>query len=137
MLRVQWIGLAAVVGGLLTSPCRAAEAEAPKTYAVVVGVSEYSDPQIKPRRHAEADAQAIYDLLTDKTYLGVPADQVKLLLGAADEKRHSETATKANVIKAITDVTSKAKKDDLVLIAMIGEGAPLGDKTCFLASDST
>src|SRR4051812_26563262 len=120
MLRATWIGLLAVVGGLLAAPGRAAEtAAAPKTYAVLVGVSQYADPQIKPRKHAEADAKALYDLMTDATYLGASADDVKLLLGTPDEKRHSQPATKANVVQALTEVAGKAAKDDLVLIVMI------------------
>jgi len=139
MLRASWIGLLAVVGGLYATPGRAAEAAdaAPKTYAVVVGVSQYADPQIKPRKNAEADAKAVYDVLADKTYLGVPADRLKLLLGTPDDKRASQPATKANVIAALNDVTARATKDDTVLIALIGEGAGLGEKTCFLTSDST
>ncbi len=140
MLRATWIGLLAVVGSVLATPGWAAEPapDSPaKTYAVIVGVSKYSDPQIEPRRHAEADAKAIYDLLTDKTYLGAAPDDVKLLLGSPDEKRHAETATKANIVEAITDAVDKAGKNDLILIAMIGQGAEMGEKTCFLASDST
>jgi carboxyl-terminal processing protease len=140
MLRATWIGLLAVVGSVLAPSGRAAEPATdtpPKTYAVVVGVSKYNDPQIQQRRHAEADAQAIYDVFTDKTFVGAKPENVTLLLGSPDEKRHAETATKANIIKAITDVATKAGKDDLILITMIGEGAELGEKTCFLASDST
>ncbi|HEX4591786.1 MAG TPA: caspase family protein, partial [Gemmataceae bacterium] len=140
MLRATWIGLLAVVSGFLAAPCRAVEpaSDTPaKTYAVLVGISKYSDPQILPRRNAEADAQALYDLITDKTYLGAASDDVKLLLGSTDDKRHADPATKANIVKAITDAAHKAGKDDLILIALIGEGAELGEKTCFLASDST
>ena len=47
MLRATWIGLLAVVGGLLATPGRAAEpADATqKTYAVLVGVSQYRPPR--------------------------------------------------------------------------------------------
>jgi C-terminal peptidase prc len=141
MLRASWIGglLAAVIGlAGFAPPTRAAEdAGPPKTYAVIVGVSQYGDPQIKPRRHAEADAKALYDLFNDKTYLGTDATEVHLLLGTPDAKRPSALATKANILKELADVAAKAKKDDLLLVALIGQGAPLGDKTCFLASDST
>jgi C-terminal peptidase prc len=140
MLRAKWIGLLAIVGGMLTAPGRAAEpaADAPaKTYAVIVGVSKYTDPQILPRKHAEADAQAIYDLLVDKTYLGAAPSEVKLFLGSADEKRHAEPATKAKIVQAITEVAAKAGKDDLLMIVLIGQGAEMGEKTCFLAEDST
>jgi C-terminal peptidase prc len=141
MLRSKWIGLLALVSAVLAAPGRAAEpaSDAPaKTYAVVVGVSKYSDPQIQERRHAEADAKALYDVLTDKTYAGPTPTDVKLLLGTEDGKRHSEPATRANIIKAITDAVNHADKQDLVIIAMFGQGTGLGEsKTCFLASDST
>src|SRR5262249_17990591 len=39
--------------------------------------------------------------------------------------------------QALTSVAGKAGKDDLVILALIGQGAPLGERTCFLASDST
>jgi len=141
MLRASWIGglLAAVIGlvGPLGHARAADDVVAAKTYAVLVGVSQYADPQIKPRRHAEADAKAMYDLFTDKTYLGADKADVHLLLGSPDEKRNSEPATKANILKALGDVTAKAKKDDLVLIALIGQGAPIGDHSSFLSSDAT
>jgi C-terminal peptidase prc len=139
MLRASWIGLLAAVCGLVgsTALVRAAEADNPKTYIVLVGVSQYSDPQIKPRRHAEADAKALYDLFTDKTYLGADKADVHLLLGSADEKRNSEPATKAHILKVLGDVAAKARRDDLVIIGLIGQGAPLGDRTCFLSSDAT
>src|SRR5262245_43456339 len=140
MHRVTWLSLLALIGGLLPAPSRASEPTdgAPKTYAVVVGVSDYTDPQIKPRKHAEADAKALYDLLVDPTYRGIPTENVKWLRGKADEKRHSEAATRAYVIEALKAVTAKANKDDLVLIALIGQGAGMGDKdTCFLTADST
>ena len=53
--------------GLLTSlvllavavlPGRAAE-PTPHPYVVLVGISQYADPQIKPRPHAEADVKAL------------------------------------------------------------------------------
>src|SRR5262245_48981256 len=72
-----------------------------KTYVVLVGISNYADKQIKPRAHAEDDAKAFFDVLTDKQYLGVPRDQVKLLLGSADDKRGSEPATRDNILKAL------------------------------------
>jgi C-terminal peptidase prc len=140
MLRATWIGLLAVVGGFFATPCRAVEPlnDTPaKTYAVLVGVTKYTDPEILPRKNAEADAQALYDLLTDKTYLGADPENVKLLLGSTDEKRHATPAIKTNIVNAVREVAGKAAKDDLVVIALIGDGAELGDKTCFLAEDST
>ena len=50
--------LAILVLAIITAlPVRAAEAPA-HSYAVLVGISQYGDKQIKPRPHAEADAKA-------------------------------------------------------------------------------
>jgi carboxyl-terminal processing protease len=138
MHRALWTGLlVVVVGWLPATRAKAAEEATPKTYVVVAGVSDYSDPQIKTRRNAETDAQALYDVLTDQKYQGTAAADAHLLLGKNDDKRHSEAATKDNILKAIKAVCEKAQKDDLVVIALIGQGAPVGDRTAFLASDST
>jgi carboxyl-terminal processing protease len=139
MHRALWTGLLAVVVGLsgMTARGGAAEAGAAKTYVVVAGVSEYADSQIKTRRHAETDAKALYDLLTDPKYLGAGGADARLLLGKKDAAANAEPATKDNILKAIRSVCEKANKDDLVVIALIGQGAPIDDRTCFLASDST
>lgn len=106
-------------------------------YVVLVGVNHYADDSITPRKHAEADAKAFYDLFTNKAYLGVDPGHVRLLLGKADEKRHSETATHENIVKALHWAATKAGKDDLFVFAFFGEGAPFGERTCYFASDST
>lgn len=137
MFRALGLGLLAMVaGGLVSPPVRASEEAAPKTYAVIVGVSDYTDAQIKPRPTAEPGAKALYDIVIDSKYVGADKANVQLLLGKSDEARGSNSATKENVLKAITDVAGKAKKDDLVIIAILGQGAPIGDKTAFLPSDA-
>jgi carboxyl-terminal processing protease len=129
--------LAIFVCGAVFLPARAAdEAPAkPKAYIVLVGVNDYADKQIKPRKFAEADAQALYDLFTDPKYLDTNKDNVKLLLGSQDPKRPSELATRDNILKAIHWLSTKAGKDDLAIFAFFGQGAPLGDRVCFFGSD--
>jgi C-terminal peptidase prc len=142
MSKAKWIGLLGclvVVAGVLP-PARAAEDAKdakPKSFIVLVGINNYADPQIEARKHAEADARALYDLFTDKKYLGVEKDHVKLLLGKADARHASELATRENILKALTWAATHAGKDDLVVFAFFGEGAPLGDRTCFFGTDST
>src|SRR5262245_12233761 len=100
MFRAKLTGLLGLVLLAATvTPVRAAEEQPSQVYAVVVGVSDYADAQIKPRPHAEADAKALYGLLTNPKYLGVPADHVQLLLGKPDAKGKSEPATRANILK--------------------------------------
>jgi C-terminal peptidase prc len=133
-------GLMAVVA--LASPARAAEeAAAPRAFAVLVGISKYEDKNIEARPHAEADVKALYDVLTDKGYLGLEKDRVRLLLGGeADAGRNSQPATKENILKAAQWVATEAKRDDLVIFAFVGQGAALGergDRIVYLAKDST
>ena len=122
-------------------PVRAAEEKAaastPQAHVVLVGINDYADKQIKPRKFAEEDAKALYDLFSDKRYLGVDGEHIHLLLGNADEKRHSQPATRANIIKALHDAVAAARAKDLVIFTFIGQGAPLGERTCYFATDST
>jgi carboxyl-terminal processing protease len=111
--------------------------DAPKAYVVLVGINDYADKNIKPRKHSEADAQALYDLFTNKDYLDTDQTNVKLLLGKKDEKRPSEVATKENIRKALSWAVSNAKQGDAVIFAFLGQGGPIGDRTCFFATDST
>src|SRR5438270_10837284 len=104
MTRAKFVGLSAVLLALalLVAPLRAAEEAKPsgegksgKAFVVLVGVSNYADKHIKPRPHAEEDVQALYDLFTNKDYLGVDKDHIRLLLGSgADPKRDGKPATK-------------------------------------------
>lgn len=121
---------------VIVVPVRAADERA-QTYVIVVGIDRPADARIKPRPHAEADAQALYDLFTSKDYLGVPADHVRLLLGGNDAQRQSEEASRANILKALQWVVGKARRNDLVLFVYIGGGAPLGERACYFAADST
>src|SRR5208283_4206234 len=100
---------------------------------------KYQDPQIKPRKHAEADAKALVDLFLSKDALGAEKDRVKLLLGSGPiaNAPNTEKATKDNILKALQWMEKSAKKDDLVILAIFGEGAPLGERSCYFAVDST
>ncbi len=124
----------------LALPARAAEERQPQRFVVLVGISDYKDTQIKPRPHAEADVKGLYDVFTDKQYLGVAKDHVRLLLGSADKERNSEPATRENILKALQWIAKDAKPNDLVIFAFVGEGGPLGengDRRCYFTSDST
>jgi C-terminal peptidase prc len=143
MTKVKLTGL---IGGLIAAlaivlPSPAAEEAAPsRAFAVLVGIGKYADGKIQPRPHAEEDIKALYDLVTNKDYLGVEKERVRLLLGTPDAGRHSQAATKENILKAAHWVAGEAKKNDLVIFAFVGQGAALGergDRIAYLASDST
>src|SRR5579884_4226530 len=140
----RWLG-AVLALGLLALPLRAdqPQAEQDKTsqpYVVLVGISNYADKQIKPRPHAEDDAKALFDLLTDKKYLGVDAQHSRLLLGDSSKVPGSQPATRENILKALRWIAEKPKAGDLVIFGFFGECGPLGDTgahRCYFASDST
>jgi carboxyl-terminal processing protease len=124
----------------LVVSAQAEEAQTPQPYVVLVGISDYKDSQIKARPHAEDDAKALYDLFTNKAYLGVDAAHTRLLLGKEDAQRKSQPATRANILEALKWLAKEAGPNDPVVFAFIGEGGPLGksgDRRCYFAVDST
>ena len=132
---VKRIGLVALLFlGWFVPPALHAEEQTGRPFVVLVGIDKYQDPQIKARQHAEADAKALRDLFLSKGHLGVEPDHVKLLLGSGQD---ADKATRANILKALQWLEKSAKKDDLVIFAMFGNGAPLGERTCYFAVDST
>ena len=133
-----WSVVAATLS--LTSGTARAEGPAAKAsgpYVVIVGAGEYLDKAIKPRPTADADAKALYDLLTDTKYLDVKPNRVKLFLSAPDAKRNGEVASHDAVMKAVEAATVATGKDDLLILAFFGRGATAGDKTVFLTPDTT
>jgi carboxyl-terminal processing protease len=136
----RWLG-AAVAVLVLTSFLRAEDvAGPPQPYCVIIGISKYKDANIKSRVHGEDDAKALYDLFTDKKYLGVDAKHVRLLLGSEDAQRAGKMATRDNILKALKWLTNNARAKDPVIFAFIGNGGPagdLGDRRVYFAADST
>lgn len=134
--RIGLVVWAAVVA-LGFAPAVRAEEETGKAFIVLVGIDDYKDTQIKKRKHAEADAKAIFDLFSGKEHLGVKGENIKLFLGSEDAKRGAQPATKENVLKALQWLEKNAGKDDLVVFGFFGNGAPLGDRAVYFTTDST
>ena len=93
----------------------------PPAHIVLVGIDRYSDPRIKPRRHAEADARALYHLFTSRDYLGVDPGHIRLLLGSPDSVRGSQTATRQNVLAAL-EWAALAQRREAGGFAFFGQG---------------
>ncbi len=141
-MRFLLIGLAiaTLVGSARADEPKAqppAPAPSKGAYVVVVGVSDTADKTIQPRPSADADAKALFDILSDKKYLDVAPDRVKLLTSTADDKRKGAVATHEAIVKAVHDAIANSGKDDLVVLAFFGRGASAGDRTCLFASDTT
>lgn len=107
--------------------CEAAGAEPEgKYWALVVGVSDYLDPQIPDLRFPHKDAQAFYRYLCSPQGLGMGPEQIVILL--------DEMATVANVRSALGDFIAKnAKEEDTVIFFFAGHG---GNEVDFLTGGS-
>lgn len=137
--RMWLLGFVAAAATLVAqSPGRADEpaAKSGGPFVVLVGVGQFQDKTIDPRPTADADAKAMYDLLVDPKYLGVPAERIHLLLSTVDAKRNGQVATHDAIVKAVEAATAQTGKDDLIILGFFGRGASSGDKTAFLTPDT-
>jgi len=131
MLSVPVNSGADVAGVSGTSRREKAAAGTPQAHVVLVGINDYADKQIKPRNLPRKMPNPLRSVQRQALpWSGW--DHIRLLLGNADEKRHSQPATRANIIKALHDAVAAARAKDLVIFAFIGQGAPLGERTCYL-----
>lgn len=135
----MFIGMlgACLLAWFVPAPLHAAEAPPGQPYVVLVGIDDYKDKQILKREHAEEDARSLYELFSNKKYLGVDKAHIKLLLGKADKQEDAELATRDNILQALEWATKNAGKNDLLIFAFFGQGAPQGERACYFAVDST
>ena len=89
-------------------------------WAVVIGVSRFSDGSIPQLKYSAKDAQDFYDYLTDPNHGHFAKDHVKLLL--------NEDASKVNIMDVIGDsfLPHGAAPGDLVVIYLSTHGSPAG-----------
>lgn len=87
-------------------------------WAVVIGISEYQDPEVPELRYADDDAMAFYNFLTSPAagMGGFNPDNIRLLL--------NEDATYREIRLAFRDFLKSATEDDVVFIFFAGHGAP-------------
>nr|BAL54184.1 protease [uncultured Planctomycetota bacterium] len=124
-----------LLGWLVASQMALGQVPGP-AYTVIVGIDQYADPIIQPRNCAEADALALYQWLTSEQGGRVAAARVHLLLGQPAKQQGAIPATRENLLKSLRWALENAKEEDVVLLAWFGQGAPVGDRTCYFAADS-
>jgi Flp pilus assembly protein TadD len=88
--------------------------KAPTSYALVIGISKYEDPNINSLNFAHLDAQAYAQFCSSPDGLNIPEDQMRLLT--------NETATYWNITDGLYWLKTKAQKGDLVYIYFAGHG---------------
>ncbi|HLX12730.1 MAG TPA: caspase family protein, partial [Bacteroidota bacterium] len=101
----------------------------PKTWAVVVGVSEFKDPTLN-LHYAANDARLFYDFLRGVKGGELPENQIELLMNA--------DATRANILRKVEEKTDKAGSDDRVILyfATHGAPAPKGNEAYLFSTDT-
>jgi hypothetical protein len=99
----------------------AKSADIEKAYALIIGISEYKDPDIHRLNYTHADAEGIFRLLTDPRKLGLSKDRIKILL--------DRDATRFNIENAISSWLFKnADEDSVVFIFFAGHGGVEEDR---------
>lgn len=81
------------------------------TYAVIVGVELYDSPKVNDLTAAVDDAERVYTFFLERT-----APENIILL-------RDKEATKANILKAMQILFTKAKADDMILFYFSGHGS--------------
>ena len=100
----------------MTSPSRLRH----NAHAVIIGIDTYRDQKISDLQYARADAEGVYQILTDPELGRIPRENVILLL--------NEQATARNIRVALgTDIPRRANENDLVYIYYAGHGSPVID----------
>lgn len=101
----------------------------PQIWAVVVGISEYENEEMN-LQYADDDARSIYEFLSSPNGGGLDEEHIVLLT--------DEQATRANIIKALTDKFYRAFETDMVMlfIASHGQPDPVGNEVYFLGHDT-
>ena len=104
---------------------------APKTWALIIGVGAYQNPQISALRFPSKDALSLRDAMLNKEIGGLPREQVKML---ADNE-----ATRDNIIGAAKGFFQNVQAGDKVVVFMAGHGVAKGvgteAKSYFLPTD--
>ncbi len=88
----------------------------PQRWAVVVGISQYANPDIPPLKYADADAEAFAEFLRTSEGGGFDNDHIQVLI--------NRDATIANVQNALSNFLSQAIDIDLVIVYFAGHGVP-------------
>ncbi len=87
----------------------------PEQWAVVVGISEYQNPQIKNLKFADRDAKEFADFLKTPAGGGFESAHMQILL--------NKDATLRNIKEALYNFLRQTIENDLVIIYFAGHGA--------------
>ncbi|HEY0075216.1 MAG TPA: caspase family protein [Abditibacteriaceae bacterium] len=110
---------------------------APKTWALIVGVSDYPSPQIDNLKSAAKDAKDLHAALTNPQIVDLNGGEVELLVDKEATKSKIEEAVLFN---AKDSDKTKVQPGDTVLVFLAGHGVAKGvganGKSYFLPHDA-
>lgn len=86
----------------------------PNIYALVVGISNYTDENIPNLKYAKKDAEAFSAYLKTGPAGAISADNMVVLT--------NENATRANIMKALTQLVLRTRADDMLIFYFSGHG---------------
>ncbi len=112
-----------------SGPGRIKSSRLGRYYAVSIGISEFTDPEISDLPFAANDAEDVADILHRRG--GIPKDSIRTLINAQ--------ATKANIESALEGFLSKAGPNDVIILYWSGHGFPQPDnpKNVYFACHDT
>ncbi|MGB4772854.1 MAG: caspase family protein [Chitinophagaceae bacterium] len=97
---------------VFSSAC--AQSTTPKVYALVVGVSKYTDPNIPSLKFAERDALAFADFLKSPQAGSVPPQNMSVLTNAQ--------ATRSAIMRDLVQLIARSGPEDLFIFFFSGHG---------------
>lgn len=120
------IALATTVALALSA--HAKQDDAPKQYALVVGINNYTRPEVNPLRYAVADANALAQTLKD-----IGFDKVFVL---TSDKEGDDAPTRSNIIFRLGWLRDNLRPQDSLVFFFSGHGMYFDNQTFLLAQDS-
>jgi len=109
-------------------PLSGAPAPSGRGWGLIIGINEYKDETVQRLRFAAADAQGVFDLLTDLERGGFERANVKLLL--------NREATREAIILALTALETEAGPEDTVFVYFGGHGLEDGGASYLVPCDA-
>jgi formylglycine-generating enzyme required for sulfatase activity len=110
-----------------SEPIKAIDHIGERRYALVIGVNDYADKNIPDLTTAEADAKALFAVLTDPEAGGIDKKNATLLVG--------EDATTRNIKRHLADLR-KVPVESTVFIYFSGHGAKEADEAFWVSQDA-
>lgn len=112
LAHIPYLSRALVAMSLISLSLCAGSISYDNSWAVVIGINDYSNDRIRNLNYAVNDANGIADMLI--THYGFSDENITRVLNS--------DATAYNIKKSISDIAKKAQKNDRVVIFFAGHG---------------